>query len=170
MTSFFFTSTCDVCRGRKEWLRQQRYQKNYCGDQLLSQEISMGTQHLFDFILTLKYSFGCLYPYFTTLPFLLILPIVLAVSKSELFPSVKKGPTSFPWAGSAPVELLICFSVHMQRILLKRSPESLQTSDMQILNRKQNFHYQIWEYVVMLVFIVGGLCKNYITEIFCQKS
>lgn len=29
--------------------------------------------------------------YFTTLPFLLILPLVLAVSKPELFPSVRRG-------------------------------------------------------------------------------
>lgn len=98
--------------------------------------------------------------YFTTLPFLLILPIVLAVSKPELFSSVRRGLTSSPWASSAPIELLICFSVHMWRILFKRSPESFQTSDMQILNRKQNFHYQIWEHVVTLVFIVGGLCQK----------
>lgn len=50
-------------------------------------------------------------PYLTTLPW--ILPIVLAVPTHELFFSVKKGPASFPWEGSAPLKLLIQFSIHM---------------------------------------------------------
>lgn len=41
MTSFFFTSTCSVCRGGKKLLCQDRYQKNCCRDQLLSQETSI---------------------------------------------------------------------------------------------------------------------------------
>lgn len=47
----FFHFYCTVSRGEKAWLCQYRYEKNCCGDQLLSQEMGMGAQHLFKFIL-----------------------------------------------------------------------------------------------------------------------
>jgi len=59
MTAFIFTSTRSVYRVEKEWLCQYRWQKNCCGDQLLSQEMGMGAQHFLKCILTLNFSFGC---------------------------------------------------------------------------------------------------------------